>query len=110
MNKMQEWLYRASHELGLRVEVDYVVKLADGRSLVAKAYFPHLSNPGGILVFDWSDTVDASARRELAATGIGTSTFGAPSPDEKFDIESYRLMFAEWGWTGPNDEKPPWIP
>ena len=110
MNKMQEWLFRASNELGLRAEFNYLVKLGDGSTLTARAYFPHLSNSKGVLIFDWSDKVDASARQELESMGMGMTTFGEPGPNEEFDIGSYIQMFAEWGWTGPEAQKPRWIP
>jgi hypothetical protein len=106
---MQEWLSRAAKELGLRVHIGHQVALSDGTTLVAQAYFPDLSNPLGILVFEWSDAVDGSARGQLRAMGMGISTFGDPGPEERFDIDSYKEMFAEWGWTGPQDRKPPWM-
>ena len=106
---MQEWLSRAAKELNLRIEVGREVKLSDGRTLTAQVYFPDLSNPGGILVFDWADDVDKKARRELDAKGIGASTFGEPGPKEHFDIDRYREMFSEWGWTGPAKQKPSWM-
>lgn len=68
-----------------------------------------LSNPRGILIFDWADEVDAHARRALETMGIGVSTFGEPGSEEKFEIEGYKEMFIDWGWTGPDDEKPQWF-
>lgn len=109
MNRMQEWLSRAADELGLRIEIGYKIKLSDGRTLVSQAYFPDLSNPQGILIFDWPDAVDASARRELKGMGLGATIFGEPSPKEEFDVGSYKEMFSEWGWTGRPGEKPSWM-
>ena len=109
MNRMQEWLRRAAKELGLRVHIGHQVSLSAGSTLVAQAYFPDLSNPLGILVFEWSDAVDANAREQLRAMGMGMSTFGETGAEEQFDIDSYREMFSEWGWTGPQERKPRWM-
>jgi hypothetical protein len=85
------------------------VKLTDGRTLVADAYFPDLSNRSGILIFEWANEPDAAARRELDAMGIGVSIFGAPAQHEEFDVKGYEEMFSEWGWTGRDEAKPPWM-
>lgn len=106
---MQEWLSRAARELDLKVEFDHEVTLPDGRTLVAQAYFPDLGAPRGIAVFEWSDNVDAEARRSLEAMQIGESTFGAPGPNAAFDIDNYKVMFCDWGWTGPDTKKPSWM-
>jgi len=104
---MQEWLARAASELGLRVTIGHTVTLFDGTELVSEALFPDLSNPLGILVFQ--ETPDANARQELVQRGLGISTFSAPLPDQEFDLDSYAGMFAEWGWTGPEELKPAWM-
>ena len=83
--------------------------LTGRKTLVSRAYFPDLSCPRGILVFEWSDTVDEEVRRELDRMGIGVATFGDPAPGEVFDVEGYKAMFAEWGWTGAEASKPAWM-
>lgn len=109
MNRMQEWLSLAAEELGLRIETSYKIELSSGRELIAQAYFPDLSNPNGILVFDWEANVDVRSRHEIEAKGMGVTTFGEPGPNEQFDIEGNKEMFSEWGWAGKFVEKPSWM-
>jgi len=109
MTRMQEFLARAAEELGLRVEIGYVVTLSDGRKLMSQALLPDLGNPLGTLVFDSPRIVDSSARKDIRSQGYGMSTFSQPLPTQTFDVESYARMFAEWGWAGSDADKPGWM-
>jgi hypothetical protein len=108
MNLMQEFFLRAATELQLRVEINFVILLPDGRQVVAQARFPDLGAPKGIVVFR-SEAEVAFARREIVALGYGDSIMGEPLPDAEFDLESYAEMFADWGWIGPPEKKPSWM-
>src|SRR5262245_34790188 len=103
---MQERLTRAAKELGVRVLLRYVVNLSDGRKLIAQALFPEFGTAFGTLVFRYEDAVDAAARRDLVAQGYGMSTFSESLPNEEFDLDSYREMLMEWGWTSEEAHKP----
>ena len=106
-NRMQEWLVRATDELGIHVEIGYTVTLSDGRMLRSQALLPDLGNPLGMLVF--CDAVDGNAGRDLVSQGYGYTSFMEPSPDESFDIDNYAEMFAEWGWASKEENKPRWM-
>jgi hypothetical protein len=80
MSDIQEWLARAAGELALDVEIGHCETLADGTTLLAVAWFPHLGSDRGILIFDWTS-----------------------------NIENYRAMFADWGWAGPEHLRPEWM-
>lgn len=110
MNRMQEWLARAAEDLGVCMLISYVVTLSDGRKLTSQALFPDFGNTFGTLVFQSQDAIDASARRDLMTQGYGISTFSEPLPNEEFDIDNYREMFSEWGWTSAEAKKPEWMP
>jgi hypothetical protein len=109
MNRMQEWLARAAHELRIRVVVGYVAVLPDGSQIQAQALFPDFGGTFGTLVFDSADTLDARTRADLAAQGYSISTFSEPLPKERFDIDSYAQMLSDWGWTSNELRKPPWM-
>jgi hypothetical protein len=115
MNKMQDWLLRAARELGVRIEVNFVVKLPSGRELASQAHFPDFCAPMGLLVFRWEDDLASAsedarmARAALAEMGYAVSTFDEPSEKETFDIAGYVEMFSEWGWSGAGEQKPDWM-
>ena len=63
VNPMQRWLSCAADELGIRISVEHVVVLADGRNVRAQALFPDLGAERGTLVFDAAEQLDGSRGR-----------------------------------------------
>jgi hypothetical protein len=108
-NQMQQWLARAAEELGVRALIGYVVTLSDGRQLLSQALFPDFGSALGTLVFRSQDEIDAGIRYQLLAMGFGMSTFSEPLQNEEFDIDSYREMLSEWGWTSEGRKRPDWL-
>lgn len=109
MNRMQEQLKMAADKLCIDVEIGYIARLSDGRNISCQARFLNLGYPLGTLIFDWNDKVSRDDMKDLAAQGYGISTFSAEPPDSVFDIQGYIKMFSEWGWAGPEEDRPSWI-
>ena len=105
---MQEHLLRAGKELGIQVIVPFELKLGSGRKLSAEALLPELSNPKGMIVSQSSTNFLATCD-ELKKLGYGFSVYAEPSPHMDFDLESYKEMFIEWGWSGDKSKKPDWL-
>jgi hypothetical protein len=36
----------------------------------------------------------------LKRAGYGFSVLDEPQPDEKFDLNAFKEMFLDWGWSG----------
>ena len=114
MNNMQRHLFRSADELGLRIEIGFILTLSDGKTLISEALFPDLSNPRGIMVFSSNDEnghydLAWASRKEIQNLGYGFSSFHSPSDNDVIDIKSYSEMFDEWGWTGELQIKPHWM-
>ena len=109
LNRIQEWLARAAAELGVRIVVGYVARLSDETAFPMQALFPDLGGALGMIVLDSADSCDAVTRRRLVAQGFSISTFSEPLANEEFDVGGYAEMFAEWGWTSDDLEKPDWM-
>lgn len=109
MNKMQEHLLRAANELGIKVIIPFELNLGSGRRLLGEALFPELSNPKGIIISQSFDNF-LSFCDELKQLGYGLSVYAEPSPNEEYDVEGYKEMFVEWGWSGDKAKKPDWFP
>jgi hypothetical protein len=109
MNALQQYLYRAASELALRIEVDHVVTLSDGRAIRSQALFLDLGNVSGTLVFSFKDAVDRSAREELKARAYAMSTMGSGEQNSTFDIQSLIETFSDWGWVGDPSRTPLWM-
>jgi hypothetical protein len=97
MNSLQQLLFRAAAELALRIEVDHVVTLADGREIRSQVWFPDLGNVSGTLLFSFRDPPDRSAREELKARAYAMSTMGPGGQNSTFDIQSFVETFSDWG-------------
>jgi hypothetical protein len=106
MNRLQAFLVRAANDLGLEVKVPFEVILPSGQKVMAEVLLPQLGAPKGMLVFQ-SDVWDISGA--LEKLGFACSMYDEPPPEEIFDLESYREMFSEWGWTADTPSKPKWM-
>ena len=108
MNKLQEYLLRAGSDLDITVIVPFALNLPSGRKLSAEALLPELGAPKGTIVCrffnDYIDILD-----ELKKLGYTCSSFDEPLPNEDYDLESYREMFADWSWTSKEKPKPDWM-
>lgn len=111
MNKMQKYLKTAADKLNLRIIIEPIVKLKTGKKIRFEACFPDLSNEKGIYVIQWDDgsKITKTEREELRGMGIGVSTFDAPRDNEIFNINDYKEMFTEWGWSGNMSDQPSWM-
>ena len=109
MNDLARALALACEELGLQVEFDLALTLADESHIVALAHIPLLGAPNGMLIFRTYDEVKAHAE-DLILAGYGYSVLDEPRPDECFDLESFKEMFTDWGWCGDAGSKPSWMP
>ncbi len=110
MNRMQHFLKRAGEELSLSVTMGPTMTLSDGIELNFEAWFPDLSGPKGILIWNSDNgSLDRMFLRELTVLGYGVSQFGRPLEKEVFDLENYVEMFQEWGWSGKASQRPSWI-
>jgi hypothetical protein len=46
---------------------------------------------------------------EVDNDGFGYTVIGEPWPDETFDLESFKEMVTDWGWTGSSSSRPEWF-
>src|SRR5690606_4212659 len=108
MDRMTEYLVRAADMLGLAIETPFRCDLGDGTEAMAVAHFPELGGVSGMLVFR-SSQFDRSVSGILQRRGFSCSSFGDPLEAEKFDLEAYREMFVDWGWSSDSKEAPLWM-
>jgi hypothetical protein len=108
VNRLPQWLWRACAELGLRAELDFTLQLAAVPLLTAIARVSNLGAPKGMLIFGDGEHIRPFETR-LLSEGYGFSVLEEPPADEKFDVEVFRVMFRDWGWTGELSAKPDWM-
>lgn len=108
MSQLRSWLGRASVELGLQVEFDYKAILGDGRELLCLARIPYLGGPSGMLLFASSQAIGGH-EKELLRIGFGYSVLDEPGQNESYDVDVFREMFVDWGWSGNEGLRPIWM-
>jgi hypothetical protein len=70
--------------------------------------FFDLGAPNGMLLFA-SSSEFLGKGQELVEQGFGYSVLDEPRDDEEFDIDRFREMFRDWGWSGERNQAPSWI-
>jgi hypothetical protein len=108
MKRLPEWLWRACAELGLRVDLDFKLSLPNGLEMSVVARIRDLGAANGMLIFESYDEI-SNFTKELLDAGYGFSVLDEPSPQEGFDLDSFKEMFIDWGWSGELGHKPAWM-
>jgi hypothetical protein len=108
MDRMTEYIVRATGELGLAIVAPFRCQLRDGSELVAVALLPELGGPNGTLVLR-SGQVDRRVLEELGGRGFACSSFCDPPDSEEYEVDTYREMFMDWSWVSKDKEPPPWM-
>ncbi|GLQ97275.1 hypothetical protein [Dyella mobilis] len=107
MSKSLSYLKAACRELGLQIEPGFVIKTQAG-AVQAEARIVHLGSVNGMLIFsNYSQLREHQS--ELLTGGYGFSVLDTPLHNETYDLESYIEMFRDWGWAGPEAERPEWM-
>lgn len=108
MARLAQEIWRACGDLGLRVDLGFRLKLTGKREIEAVARIVDVGAPNGMIVFLSYDAVQ-SVKDKLLEAGYGFSVMDEPDAREAYDIESYKVLFRDWGWTGELGKKPDWM-
>ena len=108
MTNLQSFLHRACQELGLTINVPFLLTMCDDIEINAQALLPQLGAPNGMIIVNHYDELCGTVSK-LQSMGYSYSVLDDPSPTEKFDLESYIEMFSDWGWGTVNERKPDWM-
>lgn len=90
-------------KLDVQVTTPYKMIL-DGTQVTFAGHFQHFGNFCGMVTDpDWS--VIKPHADALSKAGFG---YSCVSFEEGTDFKSLRKILADWGWTGPPENKPEW--
>jgi hypothetical protein len=108
MSKLKIELEKACAELGLSVKFDERISVNGKDNLKPLAHIESIGAPNGMLIFLSFEPI-RSAGQDLCKQQFAYSVLSEPRPNEKFDLNSYKEMFVDWGWSGSPDAKPAWL-
>ena len=97
MTTLENWLIKACNLLGLSIEIGFAVPLSNGEFLRSVCRILSIGSENGMLVFRPYDEIQEYAK-ELVQKGYGYTVIDEPRSDEAFDLDSFKEMFADWGW------------
>ena len=103
MTLFQKHLQDICRTLGLRIEIPFLIEFESG-PIIAEALIKDLGAAGGMLIFTSTESLWDN-RNEIAAT-YGYSVL---SENDLLDLESWIVIFSDWGWSNPREEAPEWI-
>ena len=96
--------------LGLDVITPFEVALPDGSLIQAPALLRKFGAKKGMLLFEEYSADLRAVTSVLVNTGYGFSVLGRPRESEQIDLEVIKEILADWGWSGPPDQEPSWLP
>lgn len=102
---LQQSLERVSKELGIDIEIPFILDLPCGR-IEAEALLRHFRYECGIVINVNSREL-GDLHKHLADFGYGAVTLPEPACDGEYDKEKWMMLCREWGWRGKNDP-PDW--
>ncbi len=106
IDETQFWK-RVADDLDIRVEAPYEVRFSNGTSLQVDALVRDFGAERGMLVSN-----DPAVLRLYAALirdegyGYSSNVRGEPLG---YDLDGVTEMLKDWGWTGPDEERPCWV-
>lgn len=99
MTRLQEELCMACELLGIDIEIGCVLFLKDGQKINTVALIPSLGGPNGMVIVKSTDDI-LPIWNDF---NYGFSVLDEPSENAAFDLDSFREMFVDWGWTAKNE-------
>lgn len=110
MRNYQKRLFRSCEELGLKIQLDYPIKLNDGLDVTVPVLLPQLgANRGMIVVSSFDEALAIEKKLELHGLKNEYGFSCLSDFSDKFDRSISIEMFSDWGWSDPDEIKPPWM-
>ena len=100
----------AGKALGIQVRAPFEFRVGD-RAHKCLAYLPHFSGPGGVLIMG-TRPPDFRADEVFKADAEGCGyawSFLNIDEYQKFNSDLFRDTLREWGYSGPEVERPGWL-
>jgi hypothetical protein len=108
MSRMAEKWATAAADLGLEIIAPFRLTLPDGRKLEFDVLLKNFGNTNGMLLTSDHDVFDYG--KAIVGLWYGYSIMGQPDESEAYDRESIIEVLADWTWSGPDANKPDWLP
>jgi hypothetical protein len=99
---------KACSELGLSCQLLPEIEVSSTQRLAPLAVISNVGGKNGMLIFIRYSDIEPFLE-EVRNRGFGFSVLSELGRNEMFDLETYKEMFRDWGWSGPADKRPGWF-
>lgn len=98
----------AADDLGFEVVSPFELVLGSGVRIRVPLLVRHFGATKGMLILSDYAAV-ANWIDEVQQAGYGFSVWSEPDPEASYDRAGFIEVFLDWGWAGPESEKPAWL-
>ena len=104
-SQLQQSLKRASTELGIDIEIPFILDLPCGR-IEAEALVKDFGYERGIVI-NINTTELGDLHKHLADFGYGAATLSELTNGDSYDSAKWIMLCRKWGWSGETNP-PDW--
>jgi hypothetical protein len=112
---MQMKFQRAAEDLGLEIVMPFQIKL-EGTTISAPLLLRNFGDENGVVLMvtsDPSSILDSDLKllqKYKYYWSISDEQSIKDDPIASYDRDSFVGMLRDWGWTGPSNNRPSWLP
>jgi len=96
---------RACAELGLEIIAPFDLEIDENLTIHFAALLPQLGGEKGMLVAAKYD----EEKFQRIGPEYGYSCFDVHNETGRYNVESFKETFSDWGWNSTETEKPDWM-
>jgi hypothetical protein len=99
---------RAAADLGIEVVGPFDLTVPSGAHVQVPVLVRYFGGPEGMLVLSDYELVK-DLTDEIVQAGYGFSVMSEPKATEPYLRDVFIEVLSDWGWSGPESEKPVWL-
>jgi len=109
MTLIEEWR-KISQALSLDIIEQYILQFDSGSSIKSEFLLKNFGDEHGMLIIkDFQQIEDNEIEFDVAGYGCCVMNDIASAITSEIDPYDYIEVLRDWGWTGPESERPDWL-
>ena len=102
----------AAEDLGFHVRFAFELDLGAGVRMHIPVHLRGFGGPKGMLIIrdaEYGKSIKDEWLEEAVQAGYGFSVMSEPVAGEEYDRDVFIEVLRDWGWYGPESDKPAWL-
>lgn len=105
---IEKFWKRAGVDLGIKIEAPFDLALKDGSVLRFEVLVKDFGAKLGMLITT-DHTKIKKSKEELESLEYGYSVMSDYSTEDSYNLEGFKYMLKDWGWSGNPELAPVWL-